>query len=451
MLSRMVSRRGARRLIVFFAGWAMDYRPFEKLQRHGYDVAVVWDYASPGTIPDFGRDYDEICIVAWSLGVAATGAPLPFEDKVTRRIAIAGTPRPVDDACGIPRELFAATRRAISADGMKRFYRRMAGGAGAAARFAECAPQRDLDSLAAELDIFLEGLFDSSPTAKWDLALITARDSIFPPQNQRNAWHATPTAELDSPHVVDFQAIIDKYIVDKDYAGERFALRRSLYDAAAAVQAEVCARMGDFITAQTLPEGDILEVGCGTGLLSRHLALTGRKLMLWDIADVEVALDGATFRRCDAETAIRDVADSSLAAIASASTVQWFNSPARFFDHCLRVLRPGGLLAVGTYAKGNLHEVAAATGVSLGLPDADGWVSLLPRGLNLIGSEAYTRRLAFDTAADVFRHLSATGVNSLSRRRSPADMRRALAAMTPDADGKYGATYYPCIFYAVKA
>lgn len=450
MLCRTVSRAGSRRLILFFAGWAMDATPFGGLHRPGYDVAVVWDYASPDALPDFGRDYDEICVVAWSLGVAAASAPMPFDDKITRRIAIAGTTTPVDDSRGIPRAIFEATRQAVSPAGMARFYRRMAGGARAAADFAAHGPNRSLESLRAELDLFLNDAPAKSASARWDLAVIPVSDAIFPLENQRRAWQGTPVEEIESPHLVDIQSILDRHIVDKDYAGERFAHRRARYDEAATVQNEMCERMASHIGSYPLPEGDILEVGCGTGLLSRRLEPLRRKLILWDLADAGIGIAGAEFRQCDAETEIRSVPDSSLAAVVTASTVQWFNSPARFFAHCRRVLRPGGLLAVGTYAKGNLHEVADATGMALALPDADGWTAMLPAGLKPVGIETYTRRLTFGSAADIFRHLSATGVNSLSRERSAASLRKAMAAMRPDADGLFAATYIPCIFYAIR-
>ena len=41
---RIVSSAGARRLILIYAGWAMDWHPFSNLRRSGYDIAVVWDY-----------------------------------------------------------------------------------------------------------------------------------------------------------------------------------------------------------------------------------------------------------------------------------------------------------------------------------------------------------------------------------------------------------------------
>ena len=38
-----VSNEGNERLIVIFAGWAMDFRPFASLRRDGYEIAVARD------------------------------------------------------------------------------------------------------------------------------------------------------------------------------------------------------------------------------------------------------------------------------------------------------------------------------------------------------------------------------------------------------------------------
>ena len=72
MKSEFVSQSGAGRLILVFAGWAMDSRPFAGLQRPGYDIAVLWDYSSLNIDWSFVGPYSEICVVAWSLGVYAS-------------------------------------------------------------------------------------------------------------------------------------------------------------------------------------------------------------------------------------------------------------------------------------------------------------------------------------------------------------------------------------------
>ena len=65
------SSPGNRRLLLLYAGWAMDSRPFSSLSYPGYDVAVVWDYTDLESPLPISDDYCEICLIAWSYGVYA--------------------------------------------------------------------------------------------------------------------------------------------------------------------------------------------------------------------------------------------------------------------------------------------------------------------------------------------------------------------------------------------
>ena len=76
----------------------MDNNPFEGLHRDGYDIVVIWDYR------DFTIDwgivarYREICILAWSMGVyAASMSTHAIDSRITKRIAVNGTLKPVDN------------------------------------------------------------------------------------------------------------------------------------------------------------------------------------------------------------------------------------------------------------------------------------------------------------------------------------------------------------------
>ena len=80
MKHELVSYNGSTRLIIIFAGWAMDARPFRHLKRPGYDIAVVWDYRSMCIDWSFCKPYTEICVVAWSLGVYAS-AVTTYSDR----------------------------------------------------------------------------------------------------------------------------------------------------------------------------------------------------------------------------------------------------------------------------------------------------------------------------------------------------------------------------------
>ena len=107
---------------MIFAGWAMDSEPFAGLYRHGYDIMVVWDYR------DFSLDwscvaqYDEICVVAWSLGVyAAAAATAPIAARVSLRLAVNGTLSPVDSLKGIPPAVFHGTLDALDERNLTKF------------------------------------------------------------------------------------------------------------------------------------------------------------------------------------------------------------------------------------------------------------------------------------------------------------------------------------------
>ncbi|MCM1066008.1 MAG: DUF452 family protein [Muribaculaceae bacterium] len=463
MKHQFVTHSGSERLILVFAGWAMDAAPFASLRRPGYDIAVVWDYASMSIDWSFCHPYREICIVAWSLGVYASAVTTySIERKVTRRIAVCGTLYPVDRLRGIPEATFAGTLDGLDERSLHKFYRRVAGSRERFEHFAATMPARDIDGLKDELLAFYPfPLLPCEPVRRWDLAVIGRDDAIFPAVNQWRAWQGTPVELVDEPHLVDIQKVIDRYVVDKMRVGERFAKGRASYQDAASVQAAIVERLWRAacslgVEARCRRAGAaVLEVGCGSGMLSRLLASTmkpGGSLELWDIAGEAPlsAAPGVNFCRCDAETAIMELHAGSLDIVASASTIQWFNSPSRFFAECARVLRPGGYALLSTFVRGNLHEVSAATGKSLALPDAAQWLSLVPDDFELLHSESYRHSLDFGSAIDVFRHLKATGVNSLDRSGADGSLKKALDRYPADLDGRYRATYRPLIMILRK-
>lgn len=456
---RFVSHNSNSRLILFFAGWAMDATPFVGLHRPDYDVAVVWDYRDMTLDTELFGSYDEICVVAWSLGVyAAALSTAAIEHKVTRRIAVNGTLHPVDDLYGIPRAVFEGTRRGLDQRALYKFYRRVAGSREAFETFGSNMPSRDISGLCDELDVFLAaGPLPPDAVVRFDIVLVGTSDAIFPQANQIRAWDGYEVETLEASHLLDFQTVLDRYVVDKQRVGERFAARRSTYNGEAVVQSNLAGRM----MAEARKHGvfdavtDVLEIGCGSGILTGPLAeaiTSDARLVLWDIAGDAPALDRpADFVRCDAEIAVQSLPDSSLDLIASASTVQWFNSPARFFAESLRVLRKGAFALIGTFCKGNLAEVAECTGAALSLPDADGWKAMIPDGFEIVFAEEYCTQLSFDSPYGVFEHLRATGVNALDRSGADTVSIRKAAMRYPKApDGTFKATYKPLLLILRK-
>lgn len=464
MRSEYVSHCGSRRLILVFAGWAMDPAPFRHLERPGYDIAVVWDYRSLSIDWSFCKDYDEICILAWSLGVYASAVTtLPIEDKVTRRIAVNGTLYPVDRLRGIPEATFAGTLDGLTERSLHKFYRRVAGTRERFESFAQTMPDRDIEGLKDELLSFYPfPLLPCEPVRRWDTVLIGREDAIFPAVNQYRAWAGAPVTFVDEPHLMDFQKIIDRYIIDKQRTGERFSRGMSAtYQEAATVQSEIVDRIDSLLDSNDISaifgnaDSRILEIGSGTGMLSRRLYARKHSeaaMELWDIAaDAPLTGSRTHFVCTDAELELHRRKSGSFDLIASASTVQWFNSPTRFLAECNRLLRSGGYAVVSTFIDGNLGEVAAAGGRALPLLSAQQWLSIVPEGLETVYCTDYSHPLCFDSPIEVFRHLKATGVNSLDRGASEGSSLRAiLSRYRPDLDGRYRATYRPIIFILRK-
>ncbi len=134
----------------------------------------------------------------------------------------------------------------------------------------------------------------------------------------------------------------------------------------ARVQRHAALYLADSLNRLALPrQANVLELGCGTGLLSnlllRHrpegaFLLTDASLPM--LLEARRHLPGqARFAVMDAESpAVNDTYDL----IASNLTWQWFDSPLRSFSRWMALLKPGGWLAVTTLGEKTFQEWAAA-------------------------------------------------------------------------------------------
>lgn len=467
MQHRLISSTGSNRLILIFAGWGMDATPFAGLCRPGYDIMVVWDYRS--LYIDWGvvESYDEICLVAWSMGVFAASQTLQAVDyRITKRIAVNGTVHPVDDRYGIPESIYRGTHDGLSERSLTKFYRRMCVSREQFAEFEAVRPSRGVDELKDELRAIGERtILNNTVHLRWDKAVIGRNDAIMPPLSQQAAWEAAGVRAVmtDDAHMVDFQALLDSEFIDKATMTQRFERGRDTYEANAPVQTEVVDRMAAMLGrhyGRMLAEcaGTVIEIGSGSGALSRKLASAAprAKLALWDISgsmpDGLGACGGRVrFVRCDAELEIGRLSPGTVSCIASASTVQWFNSPLRFMEMCARALVPGGILLLSTFTRGNLAEITALTGHSLPMLEPEEWLAGGSQWFDVIEYASYTRDIDFGSPMEVLRHLKLTGVNSLGAGTVPGAGARDIMRRYPmRLDARYHLTYRPMIMLFVK-
>lgn len=408
-----------RRLLLIWAGWGMDARPFEHLAAPGYDIAVVWDYTDESLDPTPLEGYREIVVMAWSMGVYEASMLLGrYNLPVTLTVAVNGTMRPVDDERGIPTAIFDGTLDTLSDNTLARFNRRMCGSAPALELFNGRRPQRDIDSLRGELAAIGRRARSEEASFGWDAAVIGTRDMIFPAAAQRRAWQGVATVEIDDPHLPDFQRIIERFLVNKPKVAARFEAARADYDNEASLQR----RAGERLVAQLLsilPAGSrvdrAVEIGAGSGRLAMIYAsaLDIKELELWDIAPIALQPDveGVTVVIDDAETRLKSLDDDSIDLIISSSTLQWFNSPVGGVREIERVLRPGGIAAIALYVNGTYRSCRDLLGGGLNYASADAIIGALSKStirFSLITDEEVT----FESTRSLLEHIRHTGVNA---------------------------------------
>ncbi|EFL51899.1 Methyltransferase type 11 [Solidesulfovibrio fructosivorans JJ]] len=135
------------------------------------------------------------------------------------------------------------------------------------------------------------------------------------------------------------------------------------YEAAARVQRLVAARLAALCP--PVLSGRVLEIGAGSGLLTRNLTprlAPGAAYAALDISPgmlTHAAMPGAQRLAADGERP--PFLPGTFDFLASASAMHWYADPARSIAANLRLLRPGGGFAIALYVQGTLGELEEAS------------------------------------------------------------------------------------------
>lgn len=222
------------RLILFFAGWGMDEKPFLHLSESEYDVIIIYNYTNfnlrfcsnlscseTGMHPNcpiyrtFKR-YGQINVVAFGYGVWV--AALLFDrylrhleaksrfrvlrllKKISKTVAVNGTLCPVSNIWGVPQKIFNSTLKALNkevnektytygtSECIKKFNLKMfAGNRELLARYRDVAPRRGLEDIYNELVAMKEN-YTFSNAIFWNRIIICNNDTVIPAKAQERFW-----------------------------------------------------------------------------------------------------------------------------------------------------------------------------------------------------------------------------------------------------------------------
>lgn len=203
----------SRQLIIYFCGWGMTPATVSHLTLPDQcDLLALYDYRILELSDDLADlpwdSYEAVTIVAWSLGVWAAEQVVPHWSILPtkqRLIAVAGSPYPMHDQWGIPKQIFVGTLEGLTDENRQRFNRRMCGGK-RYKQLYDILSERPTTELRDELQAVYDSLATSEASETthhtrlaWDLAIIGERDQIFPAKNLSTLWKAVNVPTLLLP------------------------------------------------------------------------------------------------------------------------------------------------------------------------------------------------------------------------------------------------------------
>jgi hypothetical protein len=178
-------------LVVFFGGWGSDENMFVPLCTDDFDFIMFYNYsADEALVLPETKTYDRITLIGWSIGVWAAEY-LTSKTGIVPDVSIAvnGTPLPADNQYGIPLDVFEENLNNITEENMEKFYLKVFGDKKTYLINADRVPRRTLKSLQDELRWLYNRIMEQKePGFKWDYAVTSEIDRIFPAENMKSYW-----------------------------------------------------------------------------------------------------------------------------------------------------------------------------------------------------------------------------------------------------------------------
>ncbi|MDE5610650.1 MAG: malonyl-ACP O-methyltransferase BioC [Odoribacter sp.] len=250
-------------------------------------------------------------------------------------------------------------------------------------------------------------------------------------------------------------------MIDKAEIRHRFRKSVESYDDHADAQKAIVRRLTALLDAYVPGvSGDILEVGCGTGLLTERL--TGKYgkdgLFINDLVDVMCAKTATRCQLPPEHCLVGDIEQIAVEGcfdlIVSASTFQWLACPAETFARLSARLCPGGIMVFSTFGKENCKELRSLTGTGLTYYSLAEMTDLLSPCLEVVHAEEDYCVLEFEHPLDVLRHVKNTGVNAMNLRESwtPGRLEKFVREYKErfQTGGRCPLTYHPQYFVCKK-
>lgn len=254
-------------------------------------------------------------------------------------------------------------------------------------------------------------------------------------------------------------------MINKELVKQRFEKNLSTYSENAVVQKHMTSELlaslinnkPDVVGLESPTYYKILEIGCGTGILTNEILnhLNFEELFVNDI--VEYSLNP----QISSEKIIELYGDcekitfpSGLDLVISNATFQWIENLPAVLGKISSSLNRNGILAFNTFEEWNLYQIKTLTGNALNYYKKSDIENVLKKNFKIIYSHSETIEIEFDSAQDVLKHLKLTGVNSLTKTKwTKKDLKEFADKynhLFTNNKGKLILTYKPIYFICAK-
>ncbi len=213
---------------------------------------------------------------------------------------------------------------------------------------------------------------------------------------------------------------------DKQRLIKSFARAKETYNKQAFIQKKAAARLLELLLPH-LPKKKqtVLEIGAGTGILTKKLLASLPQVRLLHLNDIVVdywpTLQAELDFAGELDFIGGDIEKIDIAPIysliISSSTLHWLHDFSAFRQKMAKCMNSGAMLAFSLYGPDNLKEIKELTGRGLsykGLPEI---CSDLAKDFTILVAEQSLEQCFFPSLQDLLLHLRHTGVNNLSGKK----------------------------------
>ena len=205
---------------------------------------------------------------------------------------------------------------------------------------------------------------------------------------------------------------------NKDLVKLRFEHSFPTYDSHATVQKEMAENLTNYIFAACGEHyKNVLEIGCGTGFLTRHIIndLKIKKLLINDISPEVISYIEKITPYCS--YIIGDMEsitfDSKFDIITSNAAFQWAEDLETMVNRFHNILRPNGVLAFTTFGERNFEQMTKIADRKLMYKSTQD-LSKMFDGFEIKILKEEIKEMNFKTPVDVLRHIKNIGANAIA-------------------------------------